>query len=277
MPLTLSNAAIQQFKLQFELEYQASEKLANTTNQVMNVRGDAYKIPYMGEVDSQERGAYQSMLQPEAMSISQPSISFDNYATMLALDTFQNHETAGDTLASMAATLAKSTGRRCDQVKMDALQADAGSTIAVGTTNMSVDKIKEAKSAMDEANVDSDDRYLLVSPSQIDSLLGTDEVSNVLYNNQRTLVDGVVNSFLGFKIITVGSYGGLTGLDKTDDTRHCLAWSKSAIWTAYSMAPSVDSQWSAAHQSWLQVARVRLGAKVAQTAGVIKIDCLETA
>jgi hypothetical protein len=278
MPLSLSNAAIQQFKLQFELEFQATEKLANTSMELMGLRGDAYKIPLMGEAVTTDRGAYQSLISASDVDVQQKSIVFKNWTVNLPLDYFQEHEVAGNTLSTLSQDHAKAMGRRIDQTKIDALVADHGHDVAVGApgTNLTVEKIKEAKSFMDENNVPGDDRYLIVSPSQIDALLGDETVTNILYNNQRTLVNGDIDTFLGFKFITLGNYpeGGLP-YDAATTTRTCFAWAKPSVYTGFQIPPSVDVQWSAMYQSWLTISRLRLGAKVTQDKGVVAIECDE--
>ena len=276
MPLSLSNAAIQQFKAQFELNYQAAEKLANTTTTYYNLRGDAFKIPYMGEGITTSRGAYQSLIAASDLTITQKSITFDNWTNNLPLDYFQEKEVQGNTLASLSQTHALAMGRRVDQVKIDALDADPGTSIGDGGTNMSVAKLRETKSAMDDANVQGM-RYIVMTPNQIDALLADTSVTSILFNQQRTLVDGNIDTFLGFKFLSPIGTMAEGGLPKTGNIRSCFAWAEPAIATGFQIPPNVDVQWSASHQSWLTISRLRLGAVVTQNAGVIKIDCDETA
>ena len=173
MPLQLSNAAIQQFMVDFQLKYQEAERLANCAQNMYDLRGDAYKIPYMGQVATVARGAYQSQIPASDQDIEQKTISFSNFTLNLPLDYFQSMEVskATNTLASLSDTHSKAMARRSDQVLIDALDADPGDTIADGGTNISVDKIKQAKSLMDDNAVDESNRFLIVTPSQIDALL----------------------------------------------------------------------------------------------------------
>ena len=67
------------------------------------------------------------------------------------------------------------------------------------------------------------------------------------------------------------------GLPKTGDIRSCFAVAKSSTWRGYQIAPSVDVQWAPSYQSWLTISRLRLGAVVGQSDGVIEINCDETA
>ena len=275
MPLSLSNATIEQFKMQFILEFQAVEKLRNTVTDIFGTRGDAYKLSQMGAVATTDRGAYQSLIEGSDQEVNQAEIVFSNYTLNLILDIFQEKTVIPGVLASLAQTHAKSCGRRCDQVLFDAMAAGKGSTVAVGTTNLTVDKLREAKATMDENNV-TGDRYICVTPSQIDSLLAEESVTNVLYNNQRTLVDGDVGTFLGFKFLPpIGLYPE-GGLKKDGDNRSVFCYSKEALTRAFQIAPTVTTDFSPQHQSWLTISRLRLGAVVNQPVGCVEILCDET-
>ena len=277
MPLQLSNAAIEQFKVDFELKYQAAEKLGNCANNMFGLRGDSYKLPYMGEVTTHSRGAYQSMIPASDQTIDQVSMTFSNWTTNLPLDYFQSMEVsaATNTLAALSDTHSKAMARRSDQLLIDAWNAGSGHTIADGGTNMTVDKLKEAKSVLDTNNVPMEDRFLVCTPSQIDALLGDNTVTSILFNQQRTLVSGQIDTFLGFKVITLGEMPE-GGLPVAAGIRKCFAFSHSSTYRGYQIAPSVDVQWAPSWQSWLTISRLRAGAVVGQTEGVVEISCDES-
>lgn len=68
-------------------------------------------------------------------------------------------------------------------------------------TGLTIAKIREAKRILDANEAPAEDRILVVSSKEIADLLGTQEVTNQLYNSVRALVDGEVDSFLGFKVV----------------------------------------------------------------------------
>ena len=277
MPLQLSNAAIEQFKVDFELKYQAAEKLSLCSNNLFGLRGDSYQLPYMGEVVTHSRGAYQSMIPASDLEITKKSILFSNFTSNLPLDYFQNMElsAATNTLASLSDVHSKSMARRSDQFLIDAWVADSGLQIADGGTNMTVDKLKEAKSYLDTNNVPMEDRFLVCTPSQIDALLSDQTVTSILFNQQRTLVNGQIDTFLGFKVVTLGNMPE-GGLPVANEIRSCFAFSKSSTYRGYQISPSVDVQWAPSWQSWLTISRLRAGAVVGQTNGVVEISCDES-
>ena len=275
MSLSLSNAAIQQFQMSFNLKFQAKEKLRNTCKTKVGVVGDAYKMPFLGTVPAQRRGAYQSAISASPVPTEQKIITFEDWTPRVAVDKFQELMIPPDVLSEYASLLAMTMGRINDQTNIDALDAGKGTTIPVGTTNLTVEKLRAAKKELDYQNVEGD-RYIVLDPSQMDSLLAEDEITNVLYNNQRTLVDGKIGTFLGMKFITMSNMADLPGLPKTGDNRSIYVWSHEAITRAFRKPPSVEMYYDGINTTWLATGLMSVGAKVGQSEGVVEILCDET-
>lgn len=71
-----------------------------------------------------------------------------------------------------------------------------------GTDGLTIAKLREAKKILDLNSVDpSIPRYIIVSPKQIDDLLGTTSVTSSDFNTVKALVQGEVNAFMGFNFI----------------------------------------------------------------------------
>ena len=101
----------------------------------------------------------------------------------------------------------------------------AANQIAInGTAGLTLTKLIAAKQLLDEADVDpEEERYIACSASQISDLLNTTEVKDIDYNSVKALVEGKVDSFMGFKFIRTQR------LAITTTTRTCLAWAKSGL------------------------------------------------
>jgi Phage capsid protein len=109
----------------------------------------------------------------------------------------------------------------------------AGQQVAVGyvggggtatNSGLTIAKIREAKRILDSNEAPSEDRILVVSAKEIADLLGTQEVTNQLYNSVRALVDGEVDSFLGFKVVR----SELLAASGTPKVRTCIAYQKNS-------------------------------------------------
>ena len=114
-----------------------------------------------------------------------------------------------------------------------------------------------------------------MTPSQLQALLGEDKPTNTLYVNTRNLMDGQVESLCGFQIYTLGTRAE-GGLPKAGNIRTCFAWQRTSMGRVYSMTPVTEIEWSAPHQSWLTISRMRLGSSALLPKGIVKIDCDES-
>lgn len=146
-----------------------------------------------------------------------------------------------DPTSSYALNGAYSLGRSLDDAIITAALGDAktgenGSTttafatatqqIAVGGTGLTVAKLRQARRIMaaNEVDLASDPLYIAVTAQQIDNLLGTTEVTSADFNSVKALVQGDVDTFMGFKFIQIERLG----LDGSGD-RRCFAWAKSGL------------------------------------------------
>lgn len=109
----------------------------------------------------------------------------------------------------------------------------AGQIIAVDYTeqgtavssNLTIGKLRQARYLLEsqEAIMDGEDVYIVVTAKQKQSLLRTTEVTNADYNTVRALYDGKIDTFMGFKFI----HSELLPLSST--TRTVIAYPRSAL------------------------------------------------
>jgi hypothetical protein len=98
--------------------------------------------------------------------------------------------------------------------------------IAVGSAGLTVAKLREAKKILlaNEVDVEMDPLFIAVTAKQLDDLLGTTEVTSSDYNTVKALVQGAVDTFMGFKFI----HTELLGVDGSS-YRRVVAWAKSGM------------------------------------------------
>lgn len=128
---------------------------------------------------------------------------------------------------------------------------------------------------MDVAEVPDMDRYIVVGSQQIQDLLRTTEITSADYNVIRALVDGTIDTFLGFKFIrserlAIGTVSG------TADIRSCFAFHKSGI--KFSMAERksyMDILPARRHALQIRTTML-LGAVRTENEKVVRIYCDET-
>lgn len=108
--------------------------------------------------------------------------------------------------------------------------------LAVGSSaaaRFTLDKILAAKKQLDIGNAPANDRYFVVTSTQMDDLLKIEKLTSADYNTVRGLVDGSIDSFAGFKFITINDSRDDTSdnsiLPKSGSNRRCFAFQKNGI------------------------------------------------
>ena len=93
---------------------------------------------------------------------------------------------------------------------------------------LTIGKVRQAKYLLDSADIDDEDpRYFAITAKSLQDLLRTTEVTSHDYNTVKALIDGKVDSFLGFTFRRISNK--IMPLDTVTDIRTCFAWVKSGI------------------------------------------------
>lgn len=105
-------------------------------------------------------------------------------------------------------------------------------------SGLTIGKLRKAKELMDAAEVDPDEaRYIAVTAKQVTDLLKTTEVTSSDYNTVKALVEGKVDSFMGFQFIRTQRVKAVSG---SADHRRVPCWVKSGLLLATSYEINVD-------------------------------------
>lgn len=146
------------------------------------------------------------------------------------------------------------------------------SLIAAGGTGMTKAKLIQAKVTLDENEVEKENRSLALSASQLGDLLNTTEVTSSDYNVVKALVEGTVNTWLGFQML---QNERLT-VDGSS-ARKCYAFQKKGIQLAISKdAEGRIDERADKNYAWQVYLRLVLGAVRLEEDRVIEIKCVET-
>jgi hypothetical protein len=170
--------------------------------------------------------------------------------------------------------------RRMDQVVLDALNASS-TTLEVdenegGTdTNLNVAKLREAKKLLDANNVPSDGRCMIIHANNLAGLLGEEKATSADYASVKALVTGEIDTYLGFKFITLGDRdeGGLT---LAASERTCLAFHRDAIGLGIGMGQQSRVDYIPEKTSFLVASMFSAGAVAIDDEGIVKVQCQES-
>jgi len=284
MSLQLSNAASTQFDSEVKHAYQGMGKLLGTVTTRNAVVGDTYKFERMGKGLATERTAPSSDVTPMDITHIRPTATLTDWEAPEYTDIYNKAEVNFDEVQQLAQTISKALARRRDQFCIDAMVAGTysatpaageGGQVAVGLTNLTVDKLRAAQKYFDDNEIDESERFIVATSSQKASLLAETEVTSSDYANVKALVNGDVNTFLGFNFKWIGVRGE-GGLPKTGDNRSVFAYHKSAVGEAIGIEMKTRVDYVPQKSSWLSNGILKGGATIIDNEGIVEIICDET-
>jgi len=101
----------------------------------------------------------------------------------------------------------------------------SGQKVAANSAGLTIAKLRSTKELMDESEVSEDEeKFIACSAKQITDLLESTEVTSSDFNSVKALVQGEVDTFMGFKFIR----SERLNTDGNGD-RQCIAWAKSGL------------------------------------------------
>jgi len=193
-------------------------------------------------------------------------------------DIFHQSHVNFDERRELVQVVSKAIARRMDQLCIDALDAASSpSTVATSVggagTNMNIEKLRAAATALNDNNVPAEGRHLLMHSSQLDAMLGETEITSSDFATVKALVRGEVTSFMGFNIITMGDRdeGGVP----KPSTRTCFAWHQDSMGYAESISQKSEVNYIPEKTSFLVSSMFSAGSVAIDDEGIVKISCTE--
>jgi hypothetical protein len=190
-------------------------------------------------------------------------------------DMFDAQDVNFDEKQELASTIASSLGRRCDQLIIDAMDTLPGgqayaSTVAAGTTGLTMDKVIQAQVALRAQGVPNSDLFAVINADGLKGLLNDEKATNADYQNVKALVNGEIDSLAGFKFITIENRaeGGLTVAANVVDS---YFFNRDAVGLAIGIDMKTDVDWIADRTSWLCNGMLKAGAVSRDASGIVKV------
>lgn len=162
----------------------------------------------------------------------------------------------------------------------------ASQKIAVGGTSLTLAKLLTTKEIMDSNEVDDDQsmamtgqssseaasRVIVVNSKMLTNLYGTTEIKSVDYNTVKALVQGQIDTFLGFRFVR----SERLYRDASVSTRYAIAFSRSCMGLGIGkdVVSSIDVL-PGKNYSVQIYARMAIAATRLEDEGVVEISCLE--
>ena len=279
MAVSISNAFVTLFDSEVKQAYQGQRLLAGVTRERAGVEGSTVKFPKIGKGSATVR-VPQTDVTPLNVSYSQVTATMEDYIAAEYSDIFNQQKVNFNERQELVQVVSGAIARRMDQVVLDALNASS-TTLEVdenegGTdTNLNVAKLREAKKLLDANNVPSDGRCMIIHANNLAGLLGEEKATSADYASVKALVTGEIDTYLGFKFITLGDRdeGGLT---LASSERTCLAFHRDAIGLGIGMGQQSRVDYIPEKTSFLVASMFSAGAVAIDDEGIVKVQCQES-
>lgn len=266
MSIFLNDVARTEFDTEVKHAYRAAANLRSTVTFRGGVAAGTYDFRSMGAGIAKQKASQDDVVPMNVAHAVQAATLADWHAAEYT-DIFNAAAVNFDEQRELATTIAEAIARREDQLVIDALATaavPAGQVVAnsIGGTSTSLNtaKLRRASKIMNANGVPKADRHYICNADALEALLGTTEATSIDYNGVKALVDGALDTFLGFKfhIIPTQDEGGLAL--RSANNRESFAYHQRAIGLACALDRSVTVDWVAQKRSWLACQDYKAGA-----------------
>ena len=280
MSKELSSVQRTEFDTQTKLAYQGGSKLRDTVRYEGDITGDTFKFNLMGKGQGHERAGSSSLVVPMDLTHEFKTATLKDYEHPEYTDIFDQAGANFNEKMYIAESIGKAMGRTEDQVIIDQLIAGTynttdtdgqGKEIAAGGTGFTTAKLRELRAYYDDLEVEEEDTYILISGTGLNRLLANTETADADFNTVRTLVNGQMNTFMGFNFITIGARrleGGLGGSGLV-----AYSYCKQSVGLASaSIEKSMSVDWIPERVSYLCNGMLKTGSTIIDPEGTAKIS-----
>ena len=247
MSTQITTAFVQQYSSNVQMLSQQMGSLLRDTVDVETITGDKAFFEQVGQAAAAAKTSRHADTPLMNTPHSRRMVTLTDYEYADLIDDQDKLRMLISPESTYARAAAAAIGRSMDDVIIAAMGGTAltgttGSTsttlpsaqkIAHGSTGLTIAKLVTGKKKLDAKSVDpSIPRYIVVSPEQIEDLLNSTTVTSADFNTVKALVQGDIDTFVGFKFITSNRL--------TDDgtSRLCYAWAQDGMKLAIGKEPN---------------------------------------
>ena len=239
MSSQITTAFVEQYSANIQmLSQQMGSLLRDAVRNESIVGKDAY-FDQIGKVTAQLKVSRHSDTPQIDTPHSRRRCSISDYEFADLIDQTDKVRLLIDPTSSYAKAAAYAMGRAMDDVIIaaalgtantgvaggTAVTLPAGNIVAAGGAGMTIAKLASAKQILDAGDVDpSIKRHIVVSPTEISDLLNSTTVTSSDFNTVKALVQGEIDSFMGFKFHVSNRL-----VDNAAGNTQCIAFAEDGI------------------------------------------------
>jgi len=196
-----------------QLAQQKYSKLLSSVYLKPNVRGKTFFQDQIGQWAMEIKGARNTQTPNNDPTLARRMGIMIDYHDNRLLDRGDELKSISDPRSAYTIAAAQSLGRQIDDNIVDSIGGDSftgetgsttaptATTIAASASSMTLTKILEVKKTLDDKDVEMEDRFFVVNPTVLSSLLDVTQIGSADYNSVKALVRGEMDTYLGFKWI----------------------------------------------------------------------------
>ena len=236
MANTISKAFVQQFQDNLiHLAQQKGSRLRSSVNEE-SVTGEKFHFERLGTVAAVAKTTRHTNTPVLDVPHSRRTLSMSDFHWADLIDNEDKVRMLVNPESHYAKSGANSMARAIDDLIIAAVTGNAtdgdgasivlpeDQKIAHGSTGLTLAKLIKAKEILDGNDIDPDEeRYMVLGSKQVSNLLNTTEVKSSDYNSIKALVQGDIDTFMGFTFLRSER------LNLASTQRKCFAYTKSAI------------------------------------------------
>jgi hypothetical protein len=283
MSIQISNAFVTLFDSEVKQAYQAQRALAGLVRERTNVEGSTVKFPKIGKGTASVR-VPQTDVVPLNVTYAQVTATMTDYIAAEYSDIFNQQRVNFNERQELVQVVSGAIGRRMDQVIIDSLIAASSTGTVANTiqndgttgsaTDLNVGKLRAAKKILDAKNVPMEGRTIVLHANNLSALLGLTSVTSSDFNTVKALVTGEVDTFLGFKFVTIGDRDE-GGLPKASADRTVFAFHRDSVGMAIGLNQTSRVDYIPEKTSFLVASMFSAGSVAIDSEGIVKITCAE--
>ena len=286
---TVSNAFVTQFADDvIHAAQQKISKLANSVRTVRNVTGSTYKFNTLskgGYIKNKSRFEDSTVMSDSSKSLggsgayvggvashATVTATLNNYVAGEYVDDFDQLKTNFDFRQTYAESIGGALARAYDTEIVTVLDAASPSTTVTASSGLTKAKFLEIAEGLNSNDVDTADRYIVISPPALTDLLADTGVTTAADGaiSNTALATGFIPNFLGFNLIVSNLLN-----EASTGVRKCYAFQKNAVGLAVGKDVTAMINYVPQKVSHLVAGEFSAGAAVIDTTGVALINLTE--
>lgn len=283
MSITLSVAQVTLFDSQVKHAYQGVGELRSTVRFRQNKGIRTWQVPKMGKgvAKRRTRQAFRNLMN---VAHTKAQIIPSDWEAAEVTDIFDQFETNVDERKELAKVIAGAISRREDQLIIDewegaTLSKSVATSIGGANTGLNTTKCRRMKALLDINDVPKSDRHFIGHSNSAEALLGETDATSSDFNTVRALVQGEINTWLGFEFHWIGDRdeGGLNlagGDVRNNFAFHGGPGGSTALGVI--LNGPVKTTYENLLGGWLSAQDYDAGAKVIDEIGVVEVLTDET-